>query len=62
MKKKQYIAPETTQVLMTAAVQIMATSNENGAYGSDSDAKENEGVVVDDDDDLPVHTTWDTED
>jgi hypothetical protein len=40
MKKKPYIAPSTTQVLMEIAVQILAESNENGAYGGESDAKE----------------------
>ncbi len=44
MKKKPYIAPSTTQVLMEIAVQILAESNENGGYGGDSDAKESNQV------------------
>ena len=37
MKKKPYYAPVTTQVLMEFAVQILAGSNEDGAYGGDSE-------------------------
>ena len=47
MKKKPYYAPVTTQVLMEFAVQILAGSNEDGAYGGDSDAKENNAEFED---------------
>lgn len=68
--KKKYIIPETH----TVTVNLISSVLDNGAYdtwshgaaGGDEpgfgDAKENDGIVVDDDDDMPVHTTWDTED
>ena len=60
MKKKPYIAPSTTQVLMEIAVQILAESNENGGYAGDSDAKENN--LVEDEEILPTQPNlWDDE-
>ena len=60
MKKKPYIAPSTTQVLMEIAVQILAESNENGGYASDSDAKENN--LVEEEEILPTQPNlWDDE-
>lgn len=60
MKKKPYIAPSTTQVLMEIAVQILADSNENGAYGFDSDAKESN--LVEEEEILPTQPNlWDDE-
>ena len=60
MKKKPYIAPSTTQVLMEIAVQILAESNENGGYAGDSDAKENN--LVEEEEILPTQPNlWDDE-
>lgn len=60
MKKKPYIAPSTTQVLMEIAVQILAESNENGGYAGDSDAKEN--ILVEEEEILPTQPNlWDDE-
>ena len=65
--KKTYIQPEAAIVSVNLIGTVLDNPNPGGAgYSvetSEVDAKENDDVVVDDDDDFPVHTyTWESED
>ena len=64
--KKTYIQPEAAIVSVNLIGTVLDDPNPGGAgYSvetSEVDAKENDGDIVDDDDDFPVHTyTWDSE-
>lgn len=65
--KKTYIQPEAAIVSVNLIGTVLDDPNPGGAgYSVETsvvDAKENGDDIVDDDDDIPVHTyTWDSED
>lgn len=66
--KKTYIQPEAAVVSVNLIGTILeddpgVNPTRYSMVTDGGDAKENSDVVVDDDDDIPVHTyTWDSED